>query len=195
MSPHLLDSVVSYEKSSVNLIGVPCMLIVVFLLLLLKFSLCFLNIFAMMHLCVYPTWSSSCWICRLMFFFTFAKFLPSFHWILFLLLGLFSFLLVLPLWMLMHLVVSFIYLRLYSLFFLSLFLRLPFVGWAIFTFTNSSSYKHQSTIESFQWISIAVIIIFKSRILICLFILTLYVMICLHTNIYFLKLGSFWTYL
>ena len=112
-------------------------------------------------------------------------------WILFLLLGLFPFLLVLPLWMLMYLMVSFTYLRLYSLLFLSLFLRLPFVGWA---FTNSSC-KHQSAIESFQWISVAVIIIFKSRIFICLFILTLYVMICLHTNIYFLKLGSFWTYL
>ena len=60
MSPHLLDSVVSDGKSSVNLTGVSCMFIVLFLLLILKFCLCFLNIFAMMHLSVYPTWSSSC---------------------------------------------------------------------------------------------------------------------------------------
>ena len=173
MSSHLLDSVVSDGKSSVNLTGVSCMLRVLFLLLILKFCLCFLNIFAMMHLSVYPTWSSSCWICRLMFFFTFAKFLPSFHWILFLLPGLFPFLVVLPLWMLMQLVVSFTYLRLYSLYFLSLFLRLHFVVELSSLFTNSSC-KHQSTIESFQWISVAVIMVKPRIFILSLFLLSVW---------------------
>lgn len=166
MSPHLLDSVVSDGKSSVNLTGVSCMFIVLFLLLILKFCLCFLNIFAMMHLSVYPTWSSSCWICRLMFFFTFAKFLPSFHWILFLLLGLFPFLLVLPLWMLMQLVVSFtIWGFILYIFFLCSLDCILLVELSSL-FTNSSSCKHQFTIESFQWISVAVIMV-KPRIFIC----------------------------
>lgn len=45
MSSHFLDSVVSDEKSGINLIGVPCMLIVEFLLMLMKFCICFLSIF------------------------------------------------------------------------------------------------------------------------------------------------------
>ena len=132
MSSHLLDSVVLDEKSSVAF--------KVFSLFLKYFcydaSLCLSHLeFILLNLQI----NVFLYICQIF---------AIISWILFLLLGLFPFLLVLPLWMLMYLMVSFTYLRLYSLLFLSLFLRLPFVGWA---FTNSSC-KHQSAIESFQWI-------------------------------------------
>lgn len=196
MSSHFLDSVVSDEKSGVNLIGVPCMLIVEFLLMLMKFCVCFLSIFTSCFLAWISVFTHLEFILlnlQINIFLYVCKIFAIISLNIFSAPCSFSLLLVTPI-MNVNVVNSVLHLPevfVHSLF--SLFFRLHFVDWSIIRFTNSSSCKLQSTLEPFQWISVAVIINFKSRILILfsLFILTLYVTRCLHTNIYFLRFGGF----